>query len=243
MNISKSSLRMFILAFVLGILFSMQVKILSKGIKYVPLENIKEITLEIKKEKAEVEQLKKALKTSNETIELYANASDVDYSELISDLKKKRDQLEIFLNYTDVEGTGVIVIIDDADRELLEYEDPNYLLVHDSQIAAIIDDLRNAGAEAISVNGERIVFNNSEIICVGPTVKINGEQMAPPYIIRAIGNRKYLEAAINAPDTTSEYLRLWGIFVEVNTSISVEIDKYEYPIINNYLKVYEEGGN
>lgn len=90
-------------------------------------------------------------------------------------------------------------------------------------------------ALAIAINGQRVVFNKSNIQCTGPTIKINDQVFAPPYIIEAVGDRKFLESAINAPGSFSESLRSWGVFVEVNTSISVTIPAYEGFVSYEYL--------
>lgn len=231
--------RLFVLFLTFGLLITLQARILSKGVKHVGVENIHEIVQAVEKEKAEIEQLRESLATYKDQIELYSQ--HVDDTEFVYQMELKRQNLETYLNYTDVAGPGVIVIIDDADRELFEGEAGNSVLVHDQDISIIVKELRAAGAEAMSINDTRIVYDDTEIICVGPTVKINGEQMSAPYVIKAIGNRKYLEAAITSPDSYADFLSDFGLFVEVNTSISVEIGKYEGEFEALYMHYYEEG--
>ncbi len=231
--------RLFILFLMFGLLLTIQFRNLSKGIKHVGIENIQEATRAVEKELAEIEQLKTAIMSYQAEMEIYDEPDDD--AEIVVQLQKRRQNLETYLNYTNVEGPGVIVIIDDADRELFQGEVGNNVLVHDQDISIIVDELRQAGAEAISINNTRIVYNSTKIVCVGPTVKINGEQMSAPYVIKAIGNRKHLEAAINAPDTYAEYLSTYGLFIEVNTSISVEIGKYLGELNALYMQYYEEG--
>lgn len=231
--------RLFVLFLTFGLLITLQSRILSKGVKHVGVENIQEIIQAVEKEKAEIEQLKGLLTTYNDQITLYNQQGDD--TELVLQLERRKATLETYLNYTDVAGPGVVVIVDDAAREAIEGENGNNLIVHDSDISIIVDELREAGAEAISINDTRIVFNSTVIVCVGPTVKINGEQMSSPYVIKAIGNRKHLEAAITAPDSYADYLSDYGLFVEVNTSISVEIDKYDGLLESHFMNYYGEG--
>lgn len=231
--------RLFVLFLTFGLLITVQVRILSSGVKHVGVENIHEIAQAVEKEKAEIEQLQNSLADYKNQIELYNQQGDD--TELLRQLDLKRKNLETYLNYTDVAGPGVIVIVDDAERDAAEGENVNNLIVHDTDINIIVQELRAAGAEAMSINDTRIVYDDTEIICVGPTVKINGEQMASPYIIKAIGNRKYLEAAITSPDSYADFLTEFGLFVEVNTSISVEIGKYEGRLDALYMRYYEEG--
>ncbi len=231
--------RLFILFLTFGLLLTVQVRILSKGVKHVGVENLHETVKAVEKERAEIEQLKQSITQFDEQIKLYNQ--QINDTDVVVQLEKRRQKLEAYLNFTDVEGPGVIVIIDDADRELIEGESGNNVLVHDQDISIIVDELRQAGAEAISINDTRIVYNNTKIVCVGPTVKINGEQMSGPYIIKAIGNRKYLEAAITAPSSYADFLAGYGLFVDVNTSISVRIDKYDGDLRSHYMKYYGEG--
>lgn len=232
---------LFILFFILGILFAYEARLLSSGIKYVGVENLQELSNQVEREYAEIAQLKAALALEQEKLAIYEEATTYDTNELVEQLNLNIEQLEETLHQTDVAGPGVIVIIDDAKRDLYQGEDGNNVLVHDRDIGIIIEELRQAGAEAISINGERVIYNDTRIVCVGPTVKVNGEQMSAPFIIKAIGNKKYLEAVINAPGTYSEILASYGLFVEVNTSVSVVIDQYEGIRENTYMNYYEEG--
>ena len=241
MKFKISKYRIFILSMLLSFLLVILSDVLSNGVRYVSFESIKESTNKIDIEKSKIEQLSKELIVVNKTIDIYNDPERSKTIAIVDEFGKKISELEKFLSFTDVEGPGVIIIVDDSKRKLYENENPNRILVHDAQIDKIVRDLRNAGAEAISVNNARYVFGDTQIDCVGMTVKINGQHMSPPFIIRAIGNRKHLEASINAPDQIGEYLRMYGIFLEVNTSISVKINKYIGKIEKKYIKIYEEG--
>ena len=132
-----------------------------------------------------------------------------------------------------------MIIVSDGDRQLLDNENPNNLLVHDLDIQALVDDLLEAGAEAIAINGQRIIPHLTEIICNGPTIRVNEELYSQPFIIEAIGNRKHLEAAVNAPNKYGFVLKQWGLFLEVNTSIYLELSGYDTKIEYEYLKPKE----
>lgn len=230
----------FVLMVVLGLLIALQGKALQTGVKYVPLQQLNDFKVVLETEAAEVEQLKKLVGESKEKLsKLGANNGDDD--EMIASLKSEIETMKIVSGMSDVEGAGVIVLITDGDRELLENEDPNNIIVHDVDIRTIVDDLWYAGAEAISINGQRILFNISEIYCNGPTIRVNNRRFSQPFIIRAIGDRKHLEAAINAPGMYGNTLRQWGIFVEVNTKIYMKIAGYEGEVRYQYLQDLDEG--
>lgn len=231
-------LSMFILMAVLGVLLAIQFRALDSGFKYVSFEDVSEIHHELERETAELNLLKASLEEAKSELSELKGAENTE--EIMSILSENLDFAFQMSGLTEMTGEGVIVIITDGERELFENEDPNNLLVHDVDIRAIVDDLRDAGAEAISINGQRVMFNKSKIQCTGPTIKINDKVFAQPFVIKAIGNSKYLKSSVNAPGKYGYILRQWGVFVEVNTSVSVTIPKYEGSIYSEYMATVKE---
>lgn len=129
----------------------------------------------------------------------------------LSELQKTLQEAQLKAGLVAVSGPGITFTIDDRNEALdlakkngeLDVN-TNYwpYLVHDSFLRNIVNDLRNAGAEAISINGERIV-NTSEIKCGGYIVFVNGQQLSAPYTIQAIGEPDKLESAIISGNTYS----------------------------------------
>ena len=70
------------------------------------------------------------------------------------------------LGLTDVTGPGVIVTLSDSKKDIASSLNPSQLLVHDLDVLSVINELKNAGAEAISINDQRIVPTTG-IICGG----------------------------------------------------------------------------
>jgi uncharacterized protein YlxW (UPF0749 family) len=151
---------------------------------------------------------------------------------MIAGMQSERANLEMANGLTDVHGPGVIVTVDDATRDLFENEDINNVLVHDSDILIIINDLRRNGAEAISVNGQRII-DKSSISCSGYTIRINGVTYARPFEIRAIGDAKRMASALVSPEGYGTSLKQWGIQFEVAVSDDITIGRY-----NGSLNIY-----
>lgn len=77
------------------------------------------------------------------------------------------------------------VTVADSGKILEPGVNPNLYLVHDEDILKVVNELRAAGAEAISINGQRLIAN-SEIICSGPTIRVNRRPLAPPFVIKAL---------------------------------------------------------
>lgn len=103
-------------------------------------------------------------------------------------------RLRVSTGFVAVEGEGVRVSVDDADTG-----DPNGI-VRDNDLALLVNGLWSAGAEAISVNGQRITAMTS-IRTSGRAIEVNSVGIAPPYTVLAIGDRSSLQADFF--DTTS----------------------------------------
>ncbi len=235
-----SSPYIFVLMVTLGLLVALQGKALQTGVKYVPLQQLNDYKAVLESEQAEVEQLKRVVEEKKLKYNEIDNF-DGDDERIIDSLQQEIAEMKRISGMTDVEGSGVIVLITDGERDLMENEDPNNIIVHDVDIRTVVDDLWYAGADAISINGQRILFNISDVYCNGPTIKVNNKLFSQPFIIRAIGDRKHLEAAINAPGKYGNTLRQWGIFVEVNTKIYMKIAGYEGDVRYQYLQDLDKG--
>ena len=235
MNRSNQKSVFFVLMLLLGMLMVFQFKTLESGVKYLSIKDMYAYSIELESHKSEIELLDQQLKELQAQVDAYSLAKEDDQIDYEAFLKSELEMVKMTAGLTRVEGPGVVILVTDGTRELNADENPNNLLVHDLDIRAMVDDLRNAGAEAIAINGQRVVFNKSQIVCTGPTIKINDQVFAPPYVIEAIGDRKFLESSINAPGSFSENLRSWGVFVEVNTSISITIPAYEGFVSYNFI--------
>ena len=146
----------------------------------------------IKGDKQDLKKLREILKSTGQKVDEYETLQDSQESQ--ATLVKEKFQEEVFLYKTasgrdKIHGPGVEVTVDDATREIFEFEDVNNLLVHDTDLLMIINELNRCGAEAISVNGQRITPRTA-VVCSGYTVRINGEVYARPFKIRAIGDAK-----------------------------------------------------
>ena len=149
-------------------------------------------------------------------------------SEVETQIKKNN----ALLGLTEVKGSGVIIRLDE-NREVNEEEiiDINSYLVHDGDLIHIVNELFNVGADAISINGKRIVIQ-----CDGNIIRVNDEIVGVPIEIKAIC---YPAATYNLR-RKGGYLSLMvsgGVIVEMEESDDITIPKYEgvyqYQYINN----------
>ncbi len=87
---------------------------------------------------------------------------------------------------TPVHGTGIVVSLDDSSLKSAPTGNVNDLVIHSQDVQAVVNGLWGAGAEAIAINGQRLV-STTAVLCVGNTLLINGAVYSPPYDISAIG--------------------------------------------------------
>lgn len=239
MRLGVWKLNILILCILLGFLISLQIKSVNEDYQYVPLKDIYDYKLSIESEKKEIENIRKILQERKKRIDEYEQIKE-EGGILKETMKKELENIKLTSGFLDVQGPGIILTVDDGTRELYEGEDPNNVLVHDIDVLNLINDLKVAGAEAISINGQRLLAM-SEINCAGHTIRINNQVFAQPFIIKAIGEPKTLEAAIIAPGQYGELLKEYGLYIEINTSINLTIPKYSEELNFKYLNVYKEG--
>ena len=97
-------------------------------------------------------------------------------------------------------------------------------LVHDGNLVAIINELKSAGAEAISINNKRIT-SSTAITCAGNVIQINGEKVGSPFIIKAIGSKDLLYGELNKNGGTLYKLKKYGVLTDIKKMENVEIQK------------------
>lgn len=106
----------------------------------------------------------------------------------LTDLENEIKDGNKILGLSEVTGNGLIITINDNQDISLNswFADPNLLVVHDADLISVVNELKNAGAEAISINEQRLV-TTSAIECDGNIIKVNGEKIGAPFTIKAIG--------------------------------------------------------
>lgn len=155
-----------------------------------------------------------------------------EYMESISDtdktielLQQELAEINVISGLTEVKGTGIVITVKDA-----EVLNPLYLaedqIVHDNDLLQIVNELRAGGAEAISINNQRLT-SLSAIRCVGPSILVNDVKIGAPFVIKAIGNVDYLYSGINLSGGVVDIMRKYGISIEVERVENVVIPKYE----------------
>ncbi len=161
----------------------------------------------------EATALKKAQEYETEIVKLRGEKEALEQEKSKGTVSEKRIQSELdetrtLAGVTELVGPGVrITLVDSAKKpmtgiDVLEQRN----LVHDFQISAIVNELKAADAEAVAVNGQRIV-SRSAVRCVGPIVHINHVAASPPFVIEAIGDAATLFSAMSIAGGVLEDVR------------------------------------
>jgi len=152
---------------------------------------------------------------------------------LLDDLKSAK----FLAGLTAVQGPGVVVTLNDSKNPFPGglppgLQPPN--IIHDTDINQVTNELKAAGAEAISVNDQRLVAV-SPVRCAGPTVFVNNTAQTPPYIINAIGDPKTLETALNISGGIAAQIKQFDkAMFQVTTSKRLTVPAYSGVIPSKY---------
>jgi len=180
---------------------------------------------------------------AEEVLELREKLEEAAASQEGNAVKALREELakaNMAAGLVAVRGKGVIVTLNDSPHVLQPGEDPNLYLIHDEDLLKVVNELWAAGAEAISINGHRLI-TNSEIDCAGNTILVNVNKIAPPFVIHAIGDPQVLESSLRIKGGWIETLQMWGIQVQIQPSDLVEVPAYKGPIKFQYAEPIKSG--
>lgn len=191
------------------------------------VSQINELSTQILKLEWERDELQKKLTALQQKFEPSAEETSI-----IEDLKMKAC-------LTALEGSGVIIRMDDSKRAFEKEDNPNLYVIHDEDLLRMVNELRAAGAEAISINGQRLI-STSEIRCAGPTLSVNNVRSAPPFEIIAIGDKNSLENSIKMRGGVEDALKIWGIQIDIQAVEKVYIPPYSGNFSHTFAKVVEE---
>ena len=141
---------------------------------------------------------------------------------------------------TPVTGPSVTVTLTDAPSSVAgDGVDQDLLVVHQQDIQAVANELWRGGAEAMTIQGQRVIATTG-IKCVGNTVVLHGIPYAPPYRISAIGDPAKLQAALAG----SEFIRIYQQYVdayrlgyEVTVSSKSDLPGYQGSVDLQYATV------
>ncbi|HTQ12018.1 MAG TPA: DUF881 domain-containing protein [Fimbriimonadaceae bacterium] len=181
---------------------------------------------EVKTLRAENDKLQKALGDRNSSTKV---------------LNEGLEQAKAFAGLTDVQGPGLKVTLTDSTKSTMgesQIEQTN-AIIHDMDILKVTNELFAAGAEAIDVNGHRIVTTSS-FRCVGPVIQVDGVPVASPVVVRAIGDPGALEGGLNLPGGVLSLIRMFDPnMVQIEQVKEMRIGAYGGSTETHFAKAVE----
>lgn len=152
-------------------------------------------------------------------------------------LNRRVDDLRRAAGLTPVSGPGLVVTLDDArlpataSRRSIELG-----IVHATDLTDVFNTAWKAGAEAVSVNGERVTAASA---CVGAVIQINGTLLSPPFVISIVGPPERLQTIFAAPAELADLKGrgdAYGLRFAMARTDRVEIPAYSGPLVVRYAR-------
>ena len=239
-DIKKPNFIILIFSILLGIFMAGQFKQNIPILAPVTLRSIQTTKNEISTINKEIEDLNKMLSDKEEQLAVLESIASGDEN-IIDILRDELEKTRAIAGFQEMEGSGIVIKMQDNMAEDAFGKEYNLDIVHDVDVLRIINDLKGAGAEAISINGQRIL-SITEIKCGGPIIRVNGKGLVAPFFIKAIGDPKLLNAAINAPNTYSYALKnIDQINIDTTVEDNIKVPAYGGRVNLKYAKPIKEG--
>lgn len=161
------------------------------------------------------------------------NNEDTSSSEILNDIQKELDLNNKIMGTTEVTGPGIEITLNDSMADYYETNDI-YSIIHDQDMIQVINDIKNSGAEAIEINGVRII-DRTKIYCNDVFLRINDVLISAPFNISVIGNKDSMRKYLLSADNYLAYLQVRGIYVSIDDKDLIKIPAYQGNIDSSYL--------
>lgn len=228
-NIDKSkiaiSITIFIICFIIVYVMCVQFKTVSR-IDAAEIETLRENELReaLAEWKEKYKEVSQELEVNRNKIAEYRTRieSNQEAGEL---LEAELERAKMLLGVTDVKGTGVtITLSDNAEKDIIS-----------TVLMDLVNELNYAGAEAISINDQRIVAM-TDIVDVENLILVNKERISSPYTVKAIGDLTYLQSALSIKKGYLDKYQSQGYTISMVANNEVLISKYNGHITLDYVK-------
>jgi len=143
---------------------------------------------------------------------------------------------------TALQGGGVTITLDDAQREaggeLPAGARPDDVIIHQSDVQAVVNALWASGVDGVAMMGERLVAT-SAVLCVGNTLLLQGRTYSPPYRIDAIGDPDKIRTALDQSAGVAllaQAVRSFGLEFSVQAQADLVLPAYDGPLTLRYAQ-------
>jgi len=196
-------------------------------ISYVSLVNTKDdLVKEQTSLKEQIKNVNKEISQTKDTLKIYSSSRDK---------VEQLDKYEEKVGLTEMTGEGITIKLADSPKEKASSNS----ITHAADLRDIVNFLWGNGAKAITINGERIVFNTS-IDCIVNTILINSTKTTPPFDIKAIGDKNFLYDQImnqNFLKDIHKRVDSEGLVFNIEKSDNLNIKPYTGSLNINFAKI------
>lgn len=216
-----------VMSFLLVCVMFMQFKVVNET-DIAEIESMREDELQkaLSEWKEKYEETAQKLEDTKTKINEYKEKSEND-EETSKLVEKELAEANLILGKTDVTGSGIQVTL--TDNEESEYTARDLI--------SIINELRLSGAEAIAINGERII-NLTDIVDIsGGHILVNSNKISSPYTITAIGDENYLKSALSIKNGYVDLRQKEGYTISIESKVNIKINKYSKEINLKYIDI------
>lgn len=205
----------FVCVILVGVMFAQFKTVEETDITGIEKAREEELQTMLSSWKTKYEEIEEKLQDTKIKISEYEqkNNSREETSEL---LDEELEQTNLLVGKTNVIGDGVIITLQDNEEKSIVASD----------LRTLINELKLAGAEAISINDKR-VLNMTEIVDVNGRILINEDPTVSPFIVKVIGDQTYLSSALSLKNSgfIDSYTKL-GRTVEMREEKNISILAY-----------------
>jgi uncharacterized protein YlxW (UPF0749 family) len=220
-----------LVALVLGLLLAVQFRVTNNYPNGLPRERTQELAGELRQLTEQNDKLRKEIRDLSSKLQ-QVNAGR---QEAIKAVQSELNKVRMAAGIITVTGPGLEVILDNPEGSMQQLP-AELSIIRDGDLLNVINELRAAGTEALSVNGQRIT-PTSEIRLAGSFINVNTKRVVPPYQILAIGDPDAMEKALTLPGGLVDYLGGdLGIDIKIKKHEKLTIPAYSGELEFNYAK-------
>lgn len=236
----KGQVYVAIICIILGLMLAYQfkaVKHITVAASRSRIDDVQNQLTEVQKQKEGLEKEIQELETERNQYEKNASDNDAWVASLTNQLNNLRD----YAGLTKLQGPGALITVSSQSQDQSLDPTAAQIPIDYRDLLDIINELNATGAEAIMINGQRIV-NTTQIRNVGDAfISINGVRSSAyePFKIYAIGDPNSLETALNMPGGIKD--DLVGLSIKIQKSNNVTINPYQRSTDMKYAKPIKDG--
>ncbi|GAB6181895.1 DUF881 domain-containing protein [Desulfotomaculum defluvii] len=222
-----------LVSLILGFMVAFQFRTAGRVDSGVPIDRVQLLTTELK----QLDKEYSTLLAEAYDLEQKLSKAEKGLPQASQAVQEELEKVRQLAGLTKMQGSGVEVTLASIKGENEMGE--NLFTVRDEDLLRVINELRAAGAEALAINGQRIV-STSEIRLAGAFIDVNLTRISAPFSILAIGSPGQLESALIIKGGLVDTMEDWGVSVIVKKKDKIIIPAFTHRINLEYAKPLKE---